>query len=130
MNDVLQKQQNKPFTPNITVPKKNLFLVLPYLGPPIVAKKIMSCINKFYGCVDLRVIFLSIRRIKSFCWKGNCFTLLRYSMRGFRYLIDTLYRAFLRGLEVCSLSVSHVESLFIWRNTEIFYLVSSKSFAV
>ena len=32
MNDVLQKQQNKPFTPIITVPKKKIFLVLPYLG--------------------------------------------------------------------------------------------------
>ena len=26
----------------------------------------MSCINKFYGCIDLRVIFQSTRRIKSF----------------------------------------------------------------
>ena len=25
-----------------------------------------TCINKFYGCIDLRVIFQSARRIKSF----------------------------------------------------------------
>ena len=29
MNDVLQKLQNKPLTPTITVPKKKIFLVLP-----------------------------------------------------------------------------------------------------
>ena len=60
MNDVLQKQQNKPLTPTITVPKKKMFLVLPYLGlqSKIAHKQIMSCINKFYGCIDLRVIFL------------------------------------------------------------------------
>ena len=68
MNDVLQKQQNKPFTPTITVPKKKMFLVLPYLGlqSKIANKQIMSCINKFYGCIDVRVIFQSTPRIKSF----------------------------------------------------------------
>ena len=61
-------QQNKPLTPTITVPKKKMFLVLPYLGlqSKIAHKQIMSCINKFYGCIDLRVIFQSTRRIKSF----------------------------------------------------------------
>ena len=45
-----------------------MFLVLPYLGlqSKIANKQIMSCINKFYGCIDLRVIFQSTRRIKSF----------------------------------------------------------------
>ena len=68
MNDVLQKQQNKPLTPTITAPKKKMFLVLPYLGlqSKIAHKQIMSCINKFYGCIDLRVIFQSTRRIESF----------------------------------------------------------------
>ena len=32
MNDVLQKQQNKPLIPTIKVPKKKIFLVLPFLG--------------------------------------------------------------------------------------------------
>ena len=47
MNDVLQKQQDKPLTPTITVPKKEIFLVLPYLGlqRKIVGKQIMSCIQ-------------------------------------------------------------------------------------
>ena len=68
MNDVLQKQQNKPLTPTITVSKKKMFLVLPHLGiqSKIANKQIMSCIDKFYGCIDLRVIFQSTRRIKSF----------------------------------------------------------------
>jgi len=45
-----------------------MFLVLPYLGlqSKIANKQIMSCINKFYGCIGLRVIFQSTRRIKSF----------------------------------------------------------------
>ena len=40
------------------------FLVLPYLG--VQSKIVKTCINKFYGCIDLRVIFQSARRIKSF----------------------------------------------------------------
>ena len=45
-----------------------MFLVLPYLGlqSKIASKQMMSCINKFCGCIDLRVIFQSTRRIKSF----------------------------------------------------------------
>ena len=68
MNDDLQKQQNKPLTLTITVPKKEIFIVLPYLRlrSKIVSKQIMSCINKFYGSIDLRVIFQRTRRIKSF----------------------------------------------------------------
>ena len=43
-------------------------LVLPYLGvqSKIVTKQLKTCINKFYGCIDLRVIFQSAHRIKSF----------------------------------------------------------------
>ena len=67
-NDVLQKQQNKPLTPTITVPKKNILAVLPYLGlqSKIASKQIMSCINKFYEYIDLRVIFQRTRCTKSF----------------------------------------------------------------
>ena len=55
MNDVLQKQQNKPLTPTFTVPKKKVFLVLLYLGlqSKIITKQMMSCINTFYVCIDL-----------------------------------------------------------------------------
>ena len=52
MIDVLQKQQNKPLTPTITVPKKKFLLVLHYNAKSFF-KQITSCINKFYGCVDL-----------------------------------------------------------------------------
>ena len=43
MNGVLQKQQNKPLTPTMTVPKKKIFLVLLYLGlqSKIFSKQIM-----------------------------------------------------------------------------------------
>ena len=66
INDVLKRQQNKPRNPTATVPKKETVLVLPYLGvqSKIVSKQLKTCINKFYGCIDLRVIFQSARRIK------------------------------------------------------------------
>ena len=62
------RQQNKPKNPTTTVPKKETILVLPYLGvqSKIVTKQLKTCIKKFYGCIDLRVIFQSARRIKSF----------------------------------------------------------------
>ena len=68
INDVLNRQQNRPRHPIITVPKKETILVLPYLGvqSKIVTKQLKTCINKFYGCIDLRVIFQSAHRIKSF----------------------------------------------------------------
>ena len=68
INDVLNRQQNKPKNPTITVSKKETILVLPYLEvqSEIVAKQLKTCINKFYGCIDLGVIFQSVRRIKSF----------------------------------------------------------------
>ena len=68
INDVLNRQQNKPKNPTTTVPKKETILVLPYLGvqSKIVTKQLKTCINKFCGCIDLRVIFQSARRIKSF----------------------------------------------------------------
>ena len=68
INDVLNRQQNKPKNPTTTVPKKETILVLPYLGvqSKIVTKQLRTCIDKFYGCIDLRVIFQSALRIKSF----------------------------------------------------------------
>ena len=68
INDVLNRQQNKPKNPITTVPKKETILVLPYLGvqSKIVTKQLKTCINKFYGCIDLRVPFQSARRIKAF----------------------------------------------------------------
>ena len=49
INDVLNRQQNKPKNPTTTVPKKETILVLPYLGiqSKIVTKQLKTCINKF-----------------------------------------------------------------------------------
>ena len=60
INDVLNRQQRKLKNPTTTVPKKEIILVLPYLGvqSKIVTKQLKTCINKFYGCINLRVIFL------------------------------------------------------------------------
>ena len=67
MNDVVNKHQNKP-KDMITVPKKEIFIVLPYLGiqSKIVTQQLKSCIYKFYGCFNLKIIFRNTRRIKSF----------------------------------------------------------------
>ena len=67
INDVLNRQQNRAKNPTTTVPKKEIILVLPYLGEQskIVTKQLKTCVNKFYGCINLRVIFQSAYRIKS-----------------------------------------------------------------
>ena len=51
-----------------TVPKKEIFILLPYLGiqSKIVTQQLKSCIYKFYGCFNLKIIFRNTRRIKSF----------------------------------------------------------------
>ena len=50
------------------VPKKEVILFLPYLGvqSKIITKQLKACINGFYGCIDLRIIFQMSHRIKSF----------------------------------------------------------------
>ena len=67
MNDVVNKHQNKP-KDIITVPKKEILIVLPYLGiqSKIVTQQLKSCIYKFYGFLNLKIIFRNTRRIKSF----------------------------------------------------------------
>ena len=66
MNDVVNKHRNKP-KDIITVPKE-IFIVLPYLGiqSKIVTQQLKSCIYKFYGCFNPKIIFRNTRRIKSF----------------------------------------------------------------
>ena len=54
--------------PTATVPNKEIVLVLLYIGvqsKPF-TKQLKTCINKFYGCFNVRVIFQSAYRIKSF----------------------------------------------------------------
>ena len=59
-------------------PKKDIRFVLTYLGlqSKIITKQLKACINKFYGCIDLRVIFHNTYRIKSLkrpkLYKANC----------------------------------------------------------
>ena len=68
VNDLLHKHKNKPSQPTLTVPKKDVTLVLPYLGlhSNAITRRLKSCVNKFYGFVNLRVVFQNSRRIKSF----------------------------------------------------------------
>ena len=63
----MNRQQNRPKIPITTVPKKEIILVLPYLGVgrKIVTKQLKISIRKFYGCEYLRVIFQSAHHIKS-----------------------------------------------------------------
>ena len=60
LNDVLNRQQNKAKNPTTTVLKKDIILVLPYLGVQIkiVTKQLKTCINKCYGCINLKVNFI------------------------------------------------------------------------
>ena len=54
VNDVLRKHKDKPSTPTLTVPKKDVILVLPYLGlhSDAITRRLKSCVNKFYGFVN------------------------------------------------------------------------------
>jgi len=66
MNDVVTRNKSKD--PNTTVPKRDVFIILPYLGPQskFITKQLKSCIYKFCGCVNLKIIFRNTHRIKSF----------------------------------------------------------------
>ena len=68
VNDLLHKHKDKPSQPTLTVSKKDVTLVLPYLGlhSDVITRRLKSCVNKFYGFVNLRVVFQNTRRIKSF----------------------------------------------------------------
>ena len=68
MNDVVARNRNKPKDPITTVPKKDVFIVLPYLGlqSKFITKQLKSCIYKFYGCINLKIIFHNTHHIKSF----------------------------------------------------------------
>ena len=54
-----------------SVPKKDIFLVLPFLGSQseVLARRVNSCVSKFYGFVNLRVIFNNTCRILILIWK-------------------------------------------------------------
>ena len=48
--------------------QKDIIILLPYLGLQSnqVAKRLKSCVYKFYSCVNLKIVFQSTRCIKSF----------------------------------------------------------------
>ena len=76
INDVINRHQNRPKDPVTTVPKKEIFIGLPYLGfqSKVIKQQLKSCIYKFYGCFDLKIIFRNTRRHSFFPYKDrlNC----------------------------------------------------------
>ena len=68
MNDAIDKHQNKPKDPVQTVKKKEVLIVLPFLGhhSKHLTKQQRSCINKFYGIFNVKIVFQKTRRIKTF----------------------------------------------------------------
>ena len=69
INDVLNKNKNKSNNPvQATVPKKDILIVLPYLGlhSNQVTKRLKSCVYNFYSFINLKIIFQNTRRINSF----------------------------------------------------------------
>ena len=56
MNDVVNRNRNKPEDPITTEPKRDVFIVLPYMGlqSKFITKQLKSCIYKFYGCINLK----------------------------------------------------------------------------
>ena len=66
MNDVVTRNRSKD--PITTVPKRDVFIVLSYLGlqSKFITKQLKYCIYKFYGCVNPKIIFRNTHRIKSF----------------------------------------------------------------
>ena len=66
INDVLNKSKNKPNNSvQATVPKKDILIVLPYLGfhSSQVTKRLKSCVYNLYSFVNLKIIFQNTRRI-------------------------------------------------------------------
>ena len=59
MNDVIDKHQNKPKDPVQTVKKKEVLIVLPFLSyhSKHLKKQPRSCINKFYGIFNVKIVF-------------------------------------------------------------------------
>ena len=68
INDVPNKNKNKPNEPVATVPKKDVIVLLPYTGlnSNLITKGLKSCVDRFYSFVNVKDIFQNTRRIKSF----------------------------------------------------------------
>ena len=65
MNDVIEKHQNKPKDPVHTVKKKEVLIVLPFIGhhSKHLTKQLRSCINKFYGEGDIGIFGFAVLAI-------------------------------------------------------------------
>ena len=57
MNDVVTRSRNKSKDAVTTVPKRDIFIVLPFLGfhSKVITQQLKSCIYKFYGCFNLEL---------------------------------------------------------------------------
>ena len=65
MNDGVTRNRNKPKDPITTISKKDISIVLPYLGlqSKLIANQLKYCIYKFYDCINLKIIFRNTYRI-------------------------------------------------------------------
>ena len=54
INHVLNRQKNKSVEPIATVPKKDIFLVLPFLGSQseVLVRRVKSCVSTFSDFVN------------------------------------------------------------------------------
>ena len=68
VNDVLNRNKNKPNNPVLTVLKKAIIILLTYLGlhSNQVSKRLKLCVYIFYSCISLKIIFQNAHRIKSY----------------------------------------------------------------
>ena len=86
VNDVLNRHTNKPVNPVPTVSRKDIIILLPYLGlnSNLFTNRLKSCVDKFYPFVNLKVIFQNTRCINSsFPYKDHLsrFQLFKLSVR-------------------------------------------------
>ena len=68
----------------ICLPKSDVFIVLPYLGlqSKFITRQLKSCIYKFYGCINLKLIFRNTHRINSlFTYKDRFNRSLKVPMK-------------------------------------------------
>jgi hypothetical protein len=76
-NDVFNKNRHQRNNPVSTVPKKDIVILLPYLGLQSnqVAKRLKSCVYKFYSCVNVKIISSPGRgHCVVFLGKAQCLT--------------------------------------------------------
>ena len=73
VNDVLTKHKDRPSEHTLTVPKKDVILVLPYLGfhSDALTRQLKSCANRFYRFIILRVIFQNTCKVFLFPYKDR-----------------------------------------------------------